>query len=138
MIFETPITFLTLVLAAKILVTGLMVGLPFFALPAKRISQLTGYGGIEVAPLYRLYGTAVLALLVGYASGFWAIAAGIFPWGVVAMGVFSNGIGAAWMFATGAWRRNKPVTFFIAAIALALCGAGLNAQWAIQPLMQGG
>lgn len=126
-------TYLTLILVAKIVVTGLFVGAPFLMLPASRIASLTGYG-VEAAPLFRLYGTAIFALLVGYASGFWVIAAGDFPWGVVAMGLFSNGVGATVMLATGAWRRNRTITFFIAGIAVALAAAALMPELAIKPV----
>ncbi len=125
-------SYLSLVLLAKIAVTGLFVGVPFLVLPAARIASVTGYSA-EAAPLFRLYGTAIFALLVGYASGFWAIAAGTFPWGVVAMGLFSNGVGAAVMLATGAWRRNRLVTVFIAGIAVALAAAALAPAMAIKP-----
>lgn len=126
-------TYLSLVLVAKIAITGLFVGAPFLMLPAKRIVGITGYG-VEAAPLFRLYGTAIFALLVGYTSGFWAIAAGEFPWGVVAMGLFSNGVGATVMLATGAWRRNRTITFFIAGIAVALAAAALMPELAIKPV----
>jgi len=126
-------SFLSLVLIAKIGVTGLFVGLPFFALPATRIAAVTGYD-VSSAPLFRLYGTAILALLIGYASGFWAIAQGVFPWGVVVMGLFSNGVGAAVLYATGAWRQSQAVALFIAAVAAALLVAAAFPQWAIAPL----
>ncbi len=126
-------SFLALVLVAKIGVTGLFVGLPFFALPATRISAATGYD-VGSAPLFRLYGTAIFALLIGYASGFWAIAQGVFPWGVVAMGLFSNGVGAAMLYGTGAWRQSRLVALFIAAIAAALLVAAAFPHRAIMPL----
>lgn len=126
-------TFITLVLAAKIVVTAVLTAIPFLFLPQERLAAITGIssGG---GTLFRLYGIAILALLVGYASGFWTIARGEFPWGVVAMGLVSNGGAATTMFVTGSWRKAKPITLFVTAIALLLLIAVTIPGRALQPL----
>jgi hypothetical protein len=95
-------------------------------------------GTTEVAEssirVYRLYGIAISALLVGYASGFWLLSVGQFPWGVVAMGLFSNGVGAAYLFLTGAWRRAKLATFVVSSIAVGLVVASFDPELAMRPL----
>lgn len=126
-------TFITLVLAAKIVVTAILTAIPFLFLPQERLATLTGIssGG---STLFRLYGIAILALLVGYASGFWTVAAGQFPWGVVAMGLVSNTGAASIMYVTGSWRNAKPITFSITAIAVLLAIAAFIPEQALQPL----
>jgi hypothetical protein len=126
-------SFITLVLIAKIIVTGIMTAVPFLFQPAERLAARTG-AGVGGATLFRLYGIAILAVLVGYASGFWLIGRGEFPWGVVAMGLVSNGGGATVLFASGAWRRAKPIAFFVAGIALLLAGSATIPQQAMKPL----
>jgi hypothetical protein len=68
-------SFITLVLIAKIIVTGIMTAVPFLFQPAERLAARTG-AGVGGATLFRLYGIAILAVLVGYASGFWLIGRG--------------------------------------------------------------
>jgi hypothetical protein len=128
-----PMSFIALVLVAKILVTAILTAIPFLFLSAARLANRTG-AGVGGATLFRLYGIAIAALLVGYSSGFWLIARGEFPWGVVAMGLVSNAGAATVMFASGAWRKAKPITFFIAGIALLLAGAAAIPQQAMHPL----
>ncbi len=126
-------SFLALVFIFKILVTGLLVGVPFLFLPTSRISASTGYGE-AAAPLFRLYGVAIFALLIGYGYGFWLLGQGVFPWGIIAMGLLSNGGGAAVLFATGAWRRSKTIAYFISGVAVALVIAALAPDMAVAPL----
>lgn len=123
-------TWIAIVLTLKIGVTSALVALPLLLLPAARLPARLGVG-VEAVPMARLYGVATTALLVGYASGFWAIAQGIFPWGVVAMGIASNGGGVATLMLTGAWRRHRFMAAFIAAIALALAAAAASPEWAM-------
>lgn len=112
-------TYLALLLVFKITVTLLIASLPMLVLPAPRLMQLFQIGA-EAVPLARLYGVAVTALLVGYASGFAPAAAGIFPWGVVIMGIVSNAGATMTLLVTGAWRRSiaSPIVFGFIAAAL--------------------
>jgi len=128
-------TYLDLVLLAKIVGTAMFVGLPFLLLPAPRLIGLLQIEGAEPAiPLIRLYGWAVIALLVGYSFGFSWIANGDFPVAVVTMGLVSNAGGTALLVLTGAWRKALPMTLFLGAIALSLAFAIFNPGAAMQYL----
>jgi hypothetical protein len=126
-------SFLALVLAGKIVLTGILTAAPLLLLPTARLAVPMGVtGGGET--LFRLYGVAIVALLVGYASGFWALGRGEFPWGVVSMGLVSNAGGAALLIATGAWRKALPITLVVSGIAIALMIAAASPDLAMRPL----
>ncbi len=126
-------SFLALVIAAKIVLTGLLTAVPFLLFPPARLATATGVvGGGET--LFRLYGVAILALLTGYASGFWLLERGEFPWGVVAMGLVSNTGGAMLLLTTGAWRKAVPITVVVTAIAAGLAVAAASPDFALRPL----
>jgi hypothetical protein len=111
--------------------------IPFLALPSARLAATTGAtsGGNT---LFRLYGIAILALLFGYASGFWAIARGEFPWCVVVMGLVSSGGAAAILFATGDWRKAVPISVVVLSIAIALSVAAAAPTFALRPRLVSG
>lgn len=118
--------FMITVLTLKIVATGLFVVVPLLFAPLGRLNH-RWKTRLEQPLLFRLYGVAILALLVGYASGYWTLAAGAFPWGVAAMGVVSNGLAGSLL----AWRGPTPqlrgsAAFFLS-IALALVVAVLRA-----------
>jgi len=114
-------TYLDLILLAKIAGTALFVGLPFLLLPTKKLVTLLKIEGSEAAvPLIRLYGWAVIALLVGYSFGFSWVTRDVFPIGVVTMGLVSNAGATALLVFTGAWRQAMPMTIFLGAIATLL------------------
>jgi len=117
-------TFLGLLLVFKIGVTLIMASIPMLMLPGERLMATLKIGA-EALPLARLYGVAITALLVGYASGFAPAAAGIFPWGVVIMGIVSNGGVTITLVITGAWRRAVPAVAVFGSIAVALIGCAL-------------
>ena len=73
---------LELLLIVKISVTLITVAMPFLLLPANRIEQIAGFGAAEPL-LYRLYGVAILALLVGYFGGLQSALGGELPQGVL-------------------------------------------------------
>lgn len=124
--------FIALLLLVKIAVTAIAIVIPFLFLPQARLARMTGIenGGA----FFRLYGVAILALLIGYAGGFAIVAGGQFPWSIAVMGIVSNGGAAAVLFLTGQWRRAKAIGFFVAAIALAWVLACANSAWAMTPL----
>jgi branched-subunit amino acid transport protein AzlD len=124
--------FISLLLIAKISVTALLIALPFLLLPSEKLSKMTG--AENATTLFRLYGIAITALLVGYGSAFVQIANGEFPFGIVAMGIVSNGGPAAYMFATGVWRRQKFLSIFLASVGISLIFASLNSDFALRPL----
>lgn len=82
-------TWLTLLLTFKIGFTAVFVALPMLLLPASAFEARLGVD-VRAAPYIRLYGWALIALLVGYAGGIAQAQAGQFPWGVVTMGLVSN------------------------------------------------
>lgn len=124
---------LDIVLAVKIIGTGLFGALPFMFLSAARLGPMLGVGD-DAIPLVRLYGVAVLALLVGYSFGFSGMTGGRFPWGVVTMGIVSNGLGTLTMFLTGSVVRAKAMTALIASITVALVFCALNPALVTAPL----
>ncbi len=127
-------SWLTLLLCFKIIFTLATCAAPLLLLPGPRLARLYRVGA-DAVPLARLYGVALLALLVGYASGIGPAEAGSFPGGVVAMGIASNAGATAVLLATGAWRRARALTLAFGGIAVALAascaapGAALRAAW---------
>ncbi|MEM9838077.1 MAG: hypothetical protein AAF830_02875 [Pseudomonadota bacterium] len=127
-------TFLVILLLAKIAVTLLAVALPFLALPKPTLDRLAQFD--DPSPtLYRLYGMAVTALLVGYTSGLVTALGGVFPWSIIAMGIASNAGATLILIITGAARTRVLSTLFFGAIATGLILAALFPQAAMQPLL---
>ncbi len=128
-------TYLDLILMAKIAGTALFVGLPFLLVPAPRLVALLQIEGAEAAmPLIRLYGWAVIALLVGYSFGFSWVIGDIFPLGVVTMGLVSNAGASVLLVLTGAWRKALPMTVFLGLIATSLAFAMMQRDAVMQSL----
>ena len=128
-------TYLDLILLAKITGTALFVGLPFLLLPTARLVSLLQIEGAEAAiPLIRLYGWAVIALLVGYSFGLSWVTGSAFPVGVVTMGLVSNAGATVLLMLTGAWRQALPITVFLAFIAASLALAISRPDVVMQPL----
>jgi hypothetical protein len=124
-------TYLELLLLAKIVVTGLFVSLPFLLFTQSYIDRATGAERGSVA-IYRLYGWAVLALLTGYTYGFWQANQGIFPEGVVIMGLVSNAGAATLLVLTRFVQRQIALTMLLGIVALGLAIALLNPAAAMQ------
>ena len=93
-------TRLTLLLIFKIAFTAMTVVAPFLLLPADRLADFTG-GGEPVPSLYRLYGVAILALLVGYSSAIPTAQRGELPRGILTMGLVSNAGATATLLSFG-------------------------------------
>ena len=110
---------LSILLLIKIATTGLGVALPFLFMSKTQLEKITNIHASS--PLFfRLYGMAILALLVGYGFGIQQSESGHFPWGVVSMGLISNG-GAAYLLLTGNSRKeNKYLGIFFGLVAVAL------------------
>ena len=124
-------TIMTALLSAKILLTLATVALPFLVFPVARIDAEMQVEARSQA-LYRLYGVAILALLVGYAGGIWQVSNGVFPWGVAIMGIASNGGAFATLFLTGFWRYQRLLTAFFGLITAALIWAVLTPDMAMR------
>jgi len=69
---------LSILLLIKILVTSITVAFPFIALPSHKLERVTNIRAPN-SQLFRLYGVAILALLVGYGFGIQQAETGIFP-----------------------------------------------------------
>ena len=124
---------LSLLLVIKIVGTFFPVAAPLLILPKARIDQLSGFSPSDVS-LYRLYGMAVLALLVGYLGGYFQIEAGVFPIGVLAMGFVSNAGAFAVMVITGRAQKTPLSAAFFGLIAAGLAAAYLFQDFAMTPL----
>ena len=83
------------VLLFKITVTVFAWVLPFLFFPKDWIQLFLGFSPEPLFPI-RLLGWSCLALVVGYAFGYVQASKGVAPWGVVLMGLVSNG-GAAFI-----------------------------------------
>jgi hypothetical protein len=125
-------SYLALLLTFKIAVTALFVSAPLLLAPAGFVTKRTALPP-EALPWLRLYAVAVTALLVGYATGFFEIAAGRFPWGVAIMGVASNAGAVAALLATGLARRTPVLTACFAFIAFGLIAAAMAPEAALRP-----
>ena len=118
-VVERPVTPLSLLLIVKIVGTFFPVAAPLLVLPKSRIDQLSGFSPSDVS-LYRLYGMASLALLVGYAGGLVQVADGVFPIGVIAMGFVSNAGAFTVMLMTGRAQKTPISAAFFGVIAAGL------------------
>ena len=110
---------LSVLLAVKIAGTLLFIAGPFLFLSKARLEAVTGMTAASPA-LFRLYGVAMLALVVAYASGVHAAQAGRFPWGIVAMGLVSNAGAVVVMIASGTVMRQRAMAAFLASVAAGL------------------
>lgn len=127
-------TYLTLLLAVKIAVTFLLVAAPFLMFPRAKLEKAMGVAA-QSSTLFRLYGVAVLALLVGYGFGIPAAQSGHFPWGVATMGAVSNGGAALALVFSGAAARNPAMAGFFIAIVAGLVASMLFPGLALSPIL---
>ncbi len=84
--------------------------------------------------LFRLYGMAATALLVGYGLGLWQSMNGVFPWAAVLMGIVSNA-GAAGILAFAPSVSSRVYATIFGAVGLLLVWAALTPTAAIRPLL---
>ena len=125
-----PISILLLV---KIIGTLFPVALPLLVMPKTFIDARSGFSASDIS-LYRLYGMAVLALLVGYAGGYAQVETGVFPIGVVAMGFVSNAGAFTIMLLTGRAAKTPFTAAFFGLIAFGLAAAFLMQTAFMTPL----
>ncbi|MEO1322409.1 MAG: hypothetical protein AAFV59_05320 [Pseudomonadota bacterium] len=124
---------LSILLWIKIIGTFFPVALPLLVMPKSFIDARSGFEASDLS-LYRLYGMAVLALLVGYAAGYLQVTQGAFPTGVLAMGFVSNAGAFAIMVLTGRAARTPFVAAFFGLIATGLAAAVLMPDFFMAPL----
>ena len=124
---------LSLLLWIKILGTLFPVAAPLLILPKSQIDKRSGFEASDVT-LYRLYGMAVLALLVGYAGGYVQVLNGVFPVGVIAMGFVSNAGAFLVMLLTGRAAKTPFSAAFFGLIAIGLALSFLFQETAMASL----
>ena len=124
---------LSILLWIKIVGTFFPVAAPLLLFPKSKIDELSGFSPSDVS-LYRLYGMALLALLVGYAGGYFQVVEGVFPIGVLAMGFVSNAGAFLIMVITGRARKTPFSAAFFGLIAVGLAAAFLFRDAAMTPL----
>jgi uncharacterized membrane-anchored protein YitT (DUF2179 family) len=126
-------TYLTLLLIVKIVVTFLFVALPFLFLSRQRIEK-----NIQIQAnnslFFRLYGVAILALLVGYGSAIPLAEASILPTGILVMGLVSNAGASGLLFRLGNGKQSMLLAAFFGIIAVLLVVALLFPSAALTKL----
>ncbi|MEP2988180.1 MAG: hypothetical protein ABJN65_10105 [Parasphingorhabdus sp.] len=126
-------TLLDIVLIVKIAVTGLLVGLPMLLLPRALLLKRLGIEEVAI-PYIRLYGLAIIALLVGYASAFSGFVGDEFPLGIALMGIVSNGGGFLTMLVTGLATKQRLLAGFLLVIATTLAVSVLSPDMFMQAI----
>ena len=126
---------ISLVLTAKIMVTVFLVTGPFLILPRHRLETITGVSAAS-ATLFRLYGMAATALLVGYGVGLWQSMNGVFPWAAVLMGIVSN-VGAAGTLAFVPDASSRAFATLFGTMGLLLIWVAISPDGAMQPILSG-
>ena len=118
-------TYLTLLIGVKIVVTLLNVIVPFLFFPTATLDRLAGFGQANTA-FYRLYGMAMLALVVAYGGGLLQTLAGEYPAQIVAMGLVSNVGAALIMIWTGYARSQRALAAFFGLVGLGFIWAAVQ------------
>lgn len=113
---------LAVLLVFKIGVTLIAVAGPFLFASQAFIDRIFG---VEAGPgpVYRLYGMAMLALVVAYTGGLIQVLDGNLPVGILIMGIVSNLGAAAVLFITGFVRKTPMLTAFFASVGVGLVAA---------------
>ncbi|MEM1403917.1 MAG: hypothetical protein AAGG55_11345 [Pseudomonadota bacterium] len=124
---------LSILLWIKIVGTFFPVAAPLLVLPKSKIDALSGFEASDLG-LYRLYGMAVLALLVGYFGGYLQVLQGAYPMGVIAMGIASNGGAFIIMLLTGRAKKTPFAAAFFALITIGLVTTLVAPAAEIEPL----
>ena len=124
---------LSILLWIKIIGTFFPVAAPLLVLPKSQIDARSGFEASDLG-LYRLYGMAVLALLVGYFGGYLQVLNGVYPMGVIAMGIASNGGAFIIMLLTGRAKKTPIAAGFFGLITGGLVATVAAQDAAIAPL----
>lgn len=112
-------SYLIAVLSVKIIVTLIVVVYPTFLRPVEALNK--SFGTDLTDPyLFRIYGVAISALLVAYAYGIFLAQSGVFPWGIVLMGLVSNGGASAVMLVLAGWEKQRAGILLFGGIFCAL------------------
>ena len=114
-------TYLAALFGAKILISlGLLVW-PFLGWPKAKLEKAFGVSAAR-ATLFRLYGVALLALLIGYSGGLMQALRGTFALEILLMAAVSN-IGAVIaLITTGAAKSARLYVYLFGGFGAAFCG----------------
>jgi len=112
-------SWLSLLFIVKITLTGILVVLPFLFFPKTKLEKTTSIT-TPTSTIFRLYGVAILALLVGYAFGIPISESNNYPLGIVCMGIVSNGGAAALLLWSRIFKHYLIFGFFFTLITLGL------------------
>ena len=118
-------TLLALLFTIKVAVTALMVCGPFLFFSREKLSAVLQFA-VTNSILFRLYGVAILALLVSYGFGIVQTFYGEFPWSSVIVGIVSNAGATIVLTSIRAGRKNQLSAAFFGGLALLLM---LSALW---------
>ena len=118
-------TLLSLLLATKMAATALLVCLPFLLFSRNTLGAMLQLEAKSSA-FFRLYGVAILALLVAYGFGLVQTLNGEFPWLVVTVGIVSNAGATLVLTFIATGRRNQLSAAFFGSIATLLV---MSAGW---------
>ncbi|MCU7798528.1 MAG: hypothetical protein KZQ75_15485 [Candidatus Thiodiazotropha sp. (ex Myrtea spinifera)] len=124
-------SWISLLLLVKIVVTLVLVAIPFLFVSKEKLEIIVNIKA-NSPQFFRLYGVAIFALLVGYSFGIPLAESGVFPWGVVSMGVVSNGGAAFILVSAGLNSKNRVLALFFLFITLGLVLSILFSQLAVQ------
>ncbi len=80
-------TWLSILMIVKIAVTAALIAAPFLLASRQVLAKRIGVE-TSTSAMFRLYGVAMAALLVGYGFGIVAAQAGVFPWGLSRSALF--------------------------------------------------
>ncbi len=105
-------TYLSVVLAIKVIVSIVIVAIPFLFLPKEKLEKAMSLEAKNTT-MFRLYGVATLALIVAYSYGIVHVESGVFPWGVTLMGMVSNLGATVVLLTTGAAAKQTITTAFL-------------------------
>ncbi|MEM9312737.1 MAG: hypothetical protein AAGA34_14950 [Pseudomonadota bacterium] len=111
-----------LLLLVKIVATALIIPVPYLFFSDARVAAINGEPPKD-RPLMRLYAVAILALLVAYASALSWLRAEGFPWGIVTMGIVSNGGATAFLLFDRHTALERSTALLFGSITLALLAA---------------
>ncbi len=112
---------LAILIAIKIIGSIFIVTIPFLLGTKHKLESALSLSGDSLG-FFRLYGWAVTSLLISYGYGFMDEINGVFPYGAVVTGIFSN-LGAAFILIRHAKSStiNTALTLFFGGIGVLLC-----------------
>lgn len=119
-------TYLISVLAFKIIISLAVLVFPALFRPIESLNRTFGTN-LTNTYLFRLYGVAILALLVAYGYGIQLALIGYYPWGIVIMGIVSNGGAVLVMLSLSGWTsQSKGICLFGGIFIALMIAAGIE------------